>query len=363
MKIYINGRFLTQSITGVQRYAREVVETMDILLSNSGTELKNEYQILVPRNTDIKIRLNKITIREVGFLQGHLWEQFELPAYAHAHLLINFCNVAPIFKKKQMVTIHDASIYMQQNNFSKLFKMWYKIIYKLEIKHSMKIITVSKFSEDELIKYTKIDPNKLSVIYEGTEHIDAVSIDTEFLKKYQLLDKPYALAVSSMDPRKNFSNIIRAMEKLGNDEFNLVIAGGTNPRIFNSINISLPKNVKYLGYVSDEQLKALYKHAFCFVYPSFYEGFGLPPLEAMSVGCPVIVSDRASLPEICGKAAKYCNPDDPTDIANKINQIYRDKERRKQYVKDGLERAKMFSWKQCAKEMLNLCERLATEHK
>ncbi|MDF2792148.1 MAG: glycosyltransferase [Neobacillus sp.] len=350
MKIYINGRFLTQSVTGVQRYAREVVLQLD-RITNQKEYRNNEIVILTPKNCTQRMNLARIKIKSVGHFNGHLWEQLELPFYSRKGLLVNLCNVAPMFRRNQIVTVHDASVFLPNGNFSYLFKLWYQLIIKLECLLSKNIVTVSKFSRDELIRYVHVKKNKMTVTYEGNEHIKDRDSDDQILEKYVLGKKPYLLAVSSMDPRKNFENVVKAIELLENKNVNFVIAGGTNPHVFKSKNFNFPDNVKYLGYISDEELKALYENAYCFIYPSFYEGFGLPPLEAMTLGCPVIISDRASLPEIFDDAALYCKPEDPIDIKEKIDYLFKHEEVRNELKEKGIEKAAHYSWYNCAEEL------------
>jgi glycosyltransferase involved in cell wall biosynthesis len=357
VKIFINGRFLSQSITGVQRYAREVVKSIDSLLNDPKWSKNYDVILVAPNNVSSDLDLKNIEIKKVGKLTGHLWEQLELPWFTKNKFLLNLCNVGPAFKRNQFVTIHDASVYLKENNFSRVFKVWYKFLYAMEVRFSKMIITVSNFSKVELIKYTHVDPQKILVTYEGNEHLKQLNSDNRILKKNGLIQKTYILAVSSMDPRKNFRNIIRAVQECKSNSFEVVIAGGTNPKIFNTKNeIGFLHNVKYLGYVTDKELKSLYEHTACFVYPSYYEGFGIPPLEAMASGCPVIVSNRASLPEICKQAALYCDPDDPKSIADKINMLIKDEKLRNQYRDLGKKRAESFTWMKCSINILNAVE-------
>lgn len=351
MNIYINGRFLTQSITGVQRYAIEVVKAMDMLISSNIIPNDLNFTVLVPKNIFQVLHLKNIKVKRVGFLKGHLWEQLELPLFSRNNLLINLCNTGPAFKKNQIIVIHDMAVFLNEINFSFLFKTWYRILFKIEGRFSKKIVTVSHFSCSEIIKYIHVNPEKIEVIYEGNEHIKNRKMDSEILEKYVLNKRPYLLAVSSLDPRKNFKNILKALDKIEKIDFDVVIAGGTNPKIFKNNQFDFTNKVKYLGYVSDEQLKALYNNASGFIYPSFYEGFGLPPLEAMTLGCPVIVSNRTSLPEICGDSAIYCNPDDPKDIAKKIDELFKNKTMRNYYKNKCVKRASLFSWDDCANSM------------
>jgi glycosyltransferase involved in cell wall biosynthesis len=355
-KIYINGRFLTQSITGVQRFALEFVKALDKLIGIGNIGKKFKFVILTPRDIINDIKLNNIKVIPVGKLKGHLWEQLELPFYSRGELLVNLCNTGPLLKGKQIVTIHDAAVYSKPEGFTKMFVYWYKFLFRVLSIFARRIVTVSEFSKKELTHYCRIMQNKISVVSEGWQHIQQIDSDLDVLQKYEISPKQYLLAVSSLNPNKNFQGIVRAIDWLEGVGANIIVTGGTNPKVFNSSKGSLPNNVKYIGYVTDEELKALYEGALGFIYPSFYEGFGLPPLEAMACGCPVIVSNVASLPEVCGNAVLYVDPYSPMDIAEKIKLILSDDRLREALRTKGLKRAKIFSWEKSAKEMLKVIE-------
>ncbi len=308
------------------------------------------FVLLAPKDTKHELRLKHIQLRYVGYFTGHLWEQFELPFYTRGTLLINLCNTASLLKRNQIVTIHDAVVFGSPQAYSFMFRLWYQFLWKSLGVVAKTIITVSSFSEKELSKYCVKNSGKLQVIYEGKEHIFALNSNDKILEKYDLEDKRFVLAVSSLNPNKNFRSIVQAIALLSDINFDVAIAGGANPKIFCQLPIPFPSNIKYLGYVSDGELRALYEHASCFVYPSFYEGFGLPPLEAMACGCPVIVSNAASLPEVCDDAALYCDPNSPKDIAEKIVLLMNNTTLREDLRRKSLERAKLFSWEKCARE-------------
>ncbi|TVY01126.1 glycosyltransferase family 4 protein [Cohnella terricola] len=353
-KVYINARFLTQSVTGVQRYAIELVKSIDCLIDRGelGTgELT--FILLTPPSQIQQINLKHIQIRKVGFLEGHLWEQFELPFYARNGLLINLCNTAPILKINQIITIHDVSVYAVPQTYSLAFRAWYKLLFRIAGTTSKRIITDSQFSKQEIVRYCKIKPSKIQSIYLGKEHIHDQDLDLNYIAKIKG-QKSFILAVSSMSPNKNFRSIIRAIELMDEPDFDIVIAGGTNPKVFGSSDPLDLSDYRYLGYVNDSELRALYESADCFIYPSYYEGFGLPPLEAMASGCPVIVSDAASLPEVCGDAALYCDPHSPKNIAEKIRQLMNDPDLRDKLRTKGLKRAKQFTWEKCASETMTV---------
>lgn len=359
IKIFINGRFLTQRITGVQRYAHEVLKAIDTLLVQG--EIKEiSFEILTPKTEITSGSYQSIPIRKVGYLKGHFWEQIELPFYTKNNLLINLCNTAPIVKLKQLVVIHDAAVYANPSNFSFLFRTWYRILLKVLVTFSFQVITVSHNSKSEIIKYCGEAKRDIKVIYEGAEHVKRYMNKDLTINKQS--DKPYVLAVSSINPNKNFKSIIQAIRYLHYNgftaEIELVIAGATNNKIFHQALEELPNWVKCIGYVTDAELISLYENANCFIFPSFYEGFGLPPLEAMACGCPVIVSNTSSLPEVCGDAVLYCNPYEYQDIAEKILLLIHNKELREIFKQKGMIRAQQFTWQQCAKEIIDVLKTL-----
>jgi glycosyltransferase involved in cell wall biosynthesis len=355
--VYINGRFLTQEITGVQRYALEVIKSLDYMLG-IGEISKNKYSVtlLIPRHVKYKPKLKHIHVKSIGRLKGHIWEQSELLYYSRNGLLLNLCNSGPIFKSNQIITIHDAAVYAIPHTFSLTFRTWYKFLLKRLAAHSKRVITDSNFSKKEIIKHTRISAEKVRIIYLGKEHLLNIEMDNSILLKHNLKHESFILAVSSMNPNKNFQSIVKAIKILGNNNIEVVIAGGRNSKVFGQLNNMLSANVKELGYITDNELKSLYENALCFVYPSFYEGFGLPPLEAMACGCPVIVSNAASLPEVCGDAALYCDPHSPEDIADKIFKLINNKELRDSLSEKGLKRSKQFTWEKCAEETMEVIE-------
>lgn len=337
MKYYINGRFLTQRITGVQRYAREMTLALDQLLQEKPSD-HSEYTILAPKNIIDRLPCKRIQFKVCGHLSGHLWEQIELPYYAKDGYLLNFCNCAPLIKKNQAVTIHDAAIAAFPSAYSWKFRLWYRILYTVLGKRLNTIFTVSNFSRSELNKYFGIPKEKIHVTYNGVEHLKAIQPDDRILAK---IPKDYVLAVSSQNPTKNFKLVLEAAEQLPDIYF--VIAGGSNAKVFNGKDKRALPNVQYVGYVSDQELVSLYRHAMVFVYPSLYEGFGIPPLEALLNGCPVIVSNQASLPEICGDRVDYCNLKNTKSLVSKIIDIALKKKPAIQHLEKQIQ--ERYSWK------------------
>ena len=359
-QVFLNGRFLNQPVTGVQRYALELIKGIDRLLEVSA-DLRNRFSItlLVPSNLQQVPALSYIKVKQVGRFTGQLWEQLELPFYSRNGLLVGFCNTGPLLKQNQIVTFCDASVYRIPEAYSLLFRLWYRTLYSIISRRTKRLLTISCFSRDELATCCGIKPEKFTVVSPGVDHCNWGN-DTETIPAGALcsIDKPFILAVSSMSLHKNFRALVKAVTFLDDTDFDVIIAGGSNPAIFKTLDVSCHKTVKYVGYVNDDELKSFYSRATCFVYPSLYEGFGLPPLEAMSNGCPVIVARAGALPEVCGDAALYFDPLNPLDIADKIKLVMSDVNLRENLKKKGLERAKKFTWDKSAQETLSVIEKV-----
>lgn len=353
-KIYINARFLTQTITGVQRYALELVKEIDAMIEQGEIDSSQyEFCLLSPSNIVTQPDFKHVRHKVVGKLKGHLWEQLELPFHAKNGLLINLCNTGPAFNKNQIVTIHDAAVFNYPNAFSFAFRSWYKFLMVRLGKTSKKIITVSHFSKGELMQHCKIAEHKLAVTHLGIDHIHRKKAAEGTKEKYGI-KSPYILAVSTMNPYKNFNLIFDVLPEIEAHHLNVVIVGSKNSKVFGEQAWAESDAVNWVGYVTDEELKALYEDAAGFIFPSLYEGFGLPPLEAMATGCPVIVSSRASIPEVCGDAVLYFDPNSPKEAASRLIEITSDPDLSQQLSYKGKHHSGLFSWNKCAKDTVNI---------
>jgi len=285
-----------------------------------------------------------------GHLTGHLWEQMELPLQSTESVLLNLCNSGPLAIRRQLAVIHDVGVLATPASYSFAYRSWHRCLMSGLMKRAAVIATVSKFSADDIARYLGKRKNGVELIYEGGEHILRENADRGILARLNLSNRPFVLVVGSLSPNKNLSNVVRAAELIQDLGVTIVAAGGSNTRVFGDV----PGGTGHLvaaGYVSNAELRALYESAACFLFPSFYEGFGLPPLEAMNCGCPVIVSNRASMPEICGDAAVYCDPVSPLDIATQLRRVLTSEALRQEMRENGQLRAKQFSWAAAAKQL------------
>lgn len=361
-RLAINGRFLSQSITGVQRYAREIVVGLDRLLVGNSFPRGMEAVLLLPPDIDpahelLNGSLRRIKPIHVGSHTGQMWEQYDLPRAAGGDLLVNLCNSAPLLHRRQIVCIHDAAVKAQPKNYSLAFRIWYHLLHGTLTRSARRIFTVSEFSADEIARCYGADRRGIAVVPNAAEHMAAVLPDPQVLRRHGLVPGGYVFALGGNSRTKNVAAVARALHRIGDPRPKLVVAGHASTRIFSGkgtdggdaedLGISV-------GKLSDGELKALYQNALCFVFPSLYEGFGIPPLEAMTCGCPVIVSPLASLPEVCGTAALYADPFNPGDIADKIVRLRDEPSLSLQMRSDGYQRAKFFSWANSAQRLLGV---------
>jgi glycosyltransferase involved in cell wall biosynthesis len=353
-KIVINGRFLTQRMVGVQRFAIEVIKVIDGLIeSGEYAALKGRVEILAPAAArDFPLR--HIPVRRCGIGGSYFWEQLMLPFYARGKLLLNFCSLGPVVTRDQIVVIHDATPKARPQNFSRLFCFLYNFLIPRLCKRARAIGTVSEFSRSELGKWYGADTGKITVCYVGADHISRIVPDHSIIERLGLKGRKFFLGVGAGN-NKNAETVIAAMQKAGLDDALLMVTGYRNAKV-NGQEVKIDSdNLRPTGYVSDEQLRSLMEHALALVSPSRYEGFGLPPVEGMVVGCPAIVSNTPAMVEICGDAALHCDADDIDGLARLLRLVHDDPARRAELIAAGKARAARYTWDATARVLLGLC--------
>ena len=347
--LFVNARFLTQHITGVQRYAIEISKQLKI-------KLRDGVVFLSPKNIVHNEIARNLGVRVIGKNSGHIWEQLDLPVYIKREgspLLLNLANTAPVFYKNKICVVHDIAYERFPQTFDWKFRLFYKFLIPKILKNSRKIMTVSKFSRNEISQLYGIQSDRIDIVYN--------SVNTTFKNIRTENKEKYILAVSSLHYQKNFHSLIEAFDGLGDENIKLFLVGEINKN-FTNLNllekIKNNTNIIFIGRVSDEELTRLYSNAICFVFPSFYEGFGIPPLEAQSCGCPVVCSNAASLPEIYGDSVVYFNPYNVEDMRGKIQMVLNDENLQNELRAKGFENIKRFSWEESAQKIINLVNKL-----
>lgn len=365
MRIGIDARFFGPHAKGLGRYTQKLVEWLE------KTDTQNDYVIFLRRENFYEFLPQNPRFRKV--LADYRWytlaEQIFFPFVIRRQKvdLMHFphFNVPIFYFRPFVVTIHDLILqHFSTRRASTLgwLKYWlknlaYKIIIHSALKRAKKIITVSQYVKREIIKYFKIMPDKIALTYEGAADGMNDGQAPDF-KKYAIT-KPFLLYVGNAYPHKNLERLVEGFEiltKKYNQDLQLVLVGG-NDYFFQRLEKEKPaERIVFAGFVSEDELPSFYKSAAVYVFPSLCEGFGLPPLEAMSYGLPVVSSDATCLPEILGEAAVYFNPLEPQTMAEKINLVLTDEKLRRDLIAAGRERIKRFSWKKMAEDLLVIYE-------
>jgi glycosyltransferase involved in cell wall biosynthesis len=323
--------------SGVDRYAYNIVQELDGLCAGKDIEI-----LIPPHVSNVPEYKN---IKKVFAKSGKFWTQGVFGTYARLHgcVPVNLCNEVSVIAPKGIVCLHDVcyaeseELFPQIKDYPRDEIDWFNKIYQRIKKKAEQIITVSEFSKGRIVDRLGIARNKIAVIGNGWQHFSEVKQDENVLEKYSLQEKSYFFTVSSPNKNKNLSWVLECAK--ANPEETFVVAGKNLERIIESEEC---QNVIYIGFARDEQMKTLMAHCKAFIFPSYYEGFGIPPLEALSTGCRIIVSDRASLPEIFGDSAVYISPDDPyVNLAELLAQK----------VSDGREILERYSWKNSARKL------------
>jgi glycosyltransferase involved in cell wall biosynthesis len=340
--VVVNGRFAAKRVTGVQRYAQEIV-----------SRLGDRCQVL-PSNRE--------------GIHGHRWEQASLPLMCRNRLLWSPCNTGPLLVRRQVVTIHDMAFIDTPDCFGRAFAAWYRYLIPRLARRVRRVVTVSQYSRTRIAELTKLDSDQIDVVPNGVDPrfkpTDEQAVD-DMRRQYDL-QGPYVLVLGSVQPRKNLETLIKAWRIVAEKrkDLTLAIAGAADLSLYGTegFDASALPQVKRLGYVDDAALPALYTGSEAFVFPSIYEGFGLPPLEAMACGAAVISSNATSLPEVVGDAGMMVSPKDTEAMADAILRVTGDPVLRRLLGVSGQRRAAEFTWESAAQQIWNVLQKAAEEN-
>lgn len=333
--IICNTRNLQHHLTGVQRYTREILKHIDLPIDQIAPE------------TPLK------------GMRGHLWEQFILPRKIGANLLWSPSNTGPIVVEKQAVTIHDLSPLDHPEWTTKKFSSWYRFLIPQLLRKVRLILTVSDYSRDRIDYYCPGTYKKIVVTPLGADKEFSKKNQAEIasaLNAVQLPTPHYFITVGSLEPRKNLSTLLKSWEQISSQipkDIWLVLVGAIGEKdIFAHQSYSrLPDRVFLAGHVTDALLPALYSGALASVYVSLYEGFGLPALEAISCGTPLIHSNTTSIPEVIGASGLGVNPLDAAEIGEAMRLLADNAELRQKLSMSGLKQSTLFGWEKTAKRV------------
>jgi len=358
--VVFNGRFLAQVHTGVQRYAAETLKALDGLLQEQpACRAALRCRLAVPPDA-AELPLQHIPRVVVRGGRGHVWEQAALAWHARSDYLVNFNYSAPLLKRRQLVTVHDATVRAMPQAFTAAYRAVHNTLVGVLGRTVADLMTVSDFSRRELAEHFGLKRQDILVGHEGGEHAVAAADDAAVLARHGLASGGFILGVGSVKPNKNFALLGQAMQYLPDYPLPVAVAGARDIGIFQGAPVSSDR-FRFLGFVPDDELAALYRHAAWFVFPSWYEGFGLPAVEAMANGCPVLAARAASIPEVCGEAALYFDPRRPQELAALLQRVLREPALRPALQAAGRRRLVHHTWRANARVLLNrLLQRVAS---
>jgi len=343
--VVVNARILSSVLTGVQRYTLELLSRFD-----------DRVRTFAP-----KARLDGV--------RGHLWEQIVLPRRLKGELLFSPGNTGPLAVRRQVITVHDVVPLDHPEWLNPQFAAWYRFLVPSLVRRVRRVIAISEFTRKRLLERTGVEPEKIVVIPNGVDARFHPRSEEDVRRVRDALGIPtahYVLSLGSLEPRKNLHRLLQAwgliQAEVPEDVWLIVAGAKGKPLVFRDVSFDrLPPRVYLTGHVPDEHLPALYSGALAFVYVSVYEGFGLPPLEAMASGTPTLTSNQTALPEVVGDAGLMVDPYEVEAIAWEIKRLVEDSVLRAGLRKKGLERAKQFSWDKTAELTWKVLQEAAQE--
>ncbi|MFW6055558.1 MAG: glycosyltransferase family 4 protein [Thermodesulfobacteriota bacterium] len=337
----VNTRILQHPLTGVQRFVKSVLFYLP------------ELDRLAPK-------------KPLSGIRAHAWEQAVLPFQVKSRLLWSPVPSGPLAVRKQVVTVHDLVPLDNPEWLNPAFAAWYRFLLPRLLRRAEHLIAISGFTRSRLVKRLNLDPEKISIVANGVDkrfNPQARKTTPEAGQRLDLPGPDYILALGSLEPRKNLPRLLMAWKHILPGlpaSFWLVIAGGQGQKsVFRAVDFAdIPERVYWTGYVPDELLPGLYAGARIFVYPPIYEGFGLPVLEAMACGCPVVCSHGGALPEVAADAAMLVDPFSVRDIARALHALVDSRELRQDLQAKGLQQSSRFSWEKTAAQTRAILRRV-----
>lgn len=356
-QVFVNGRFLTQRPSGMQRWAEQMLVALDARLAARQSPASWEpVVVLRPPGEGRTPPFRRIQIRTIGRRGGHLWEQTTLAREARSGVLVNLLSSGPLGHRRMVSTFHDAAVLRHPKHFSLAYGLLHRTLRPLLARRSRRLLTVSRFSAGELAETLKVGRDRFAVAPNAAEHILTAPADPGVLERQGLARGAYGLCVGNQTANKNVAAAIGAFLALDRPGLKLVIVGAGEARIFGDHALAEDPRIVSAGFLSDGELRALYENAAFLCFPSRYEGFGIPVVEAMALGCPVIASNAAAIPETAGDAALLVAPDDIEGFRAAMARVLDEPGLADDLRRRGLERARTFSWDRSAAVLEDLLE-------
>jgi glycosyltransferase involved in cell wall biosynthesis len=358
-RLAINGKFLIAGSTGVHRVAEQLIRQLE----RHGGEFEGLFEksprVVAPPNLHHR-SLGAFEVERGGIFRGQLWEQLDLPRLTRPDLLLNLCNLGPMASKAAITMIHDAQAFNTPDSYSWAFAKWYRTVLPVLGTRHARILTVSEFSANQLARFGVARRDHISVVPNGVDHLFAYESRPEIISRLALVPRKFVVGLANVQTHKNIGLLLRAFSASEVAELKLVLVGASRREEFDALGHSPLPNVVFAGRISDGELRALLESALCVGFPSTTEGFGLPPLEGMILGCPAILAPCGALTEVAGEGALFAAPDDPRQWIGAIRRLVDEPGHWAEYSRAGRERAAIFTWKRAGEKLASVIREVAT---
>ena len=352
-RLAINGKFLGARPTGVHRVAEQLI----LQLAHRRDELAELFPaapcIIAPK-TPCGTKSVSFEIERGGLFRGQLWEQLDLPRLADRDLLLNLCNLGPMASTAAITMIHDAQTFITPDSYSWAFANWYRQVLPVLGRRHARIAAVSHYSAAQLVRFGVAEADRISVIPNGADHLLGYDARPQIKQRLQLAERRFVVALANLQTHKNIGLLLKAFSAPALGALTLVLVGADDRGRFEARGHVIPSNVVFAGRVDDGELRALLESALCVAFPSTTEGFGLPPLEGMTVGCPAVLAPCGALPEVGGEAALYAAADDPRQWVDAIGALAGSQDTWQRYSLAARQRAGLFTWDRAGDKLIEV---------
>jgi glycosyltransferase involved in cell wall biosynthesis len=350
-RVVFNGKFRAGGLNGVHRVATRLIAEVDALLAHAPSGGDPPFALIVPQGCAAGLDLAAIDLIEDDEPASQAWEHWRLPKLAAGGLLVNLANLSPIAHRPKVTMLHDAQFLRADSSYPWRQRLGYRLLTPLMARSSTQVLTVSAFSGRELGRGGVIDARSAQVLHNGADHIHEVGADHTVLDRLGIAARGYALLFGSPKAYKNNAVVFEAFADGALSPLRLVIVG-PGRAVLEAAGLSPPADAVFAGPCADAALRALYENAEALLFPSRTEGFGLPPVEAMLCGCPVIAAPCGAVPEICGDAVAYAGPDDAAAWRAALGSLAAGP--RADLVAAGQARAARYTWAKAGQTLFDL---------
>jgi glycosyltransferase involved in cell wall biosynthesis len=356
-RLFLNGKFYSGAMNGVHRVADRLLRELDALAGAGGRPAQWDMRLLVPQADHWAPSFQ--AIRKVPQRLGHsqLWEQMILPFAARSGALASFANLAPKGHSRKLTMVHDAQFRLSPESYPAKLRFGYRALIPRGARSSRVVLTVSDYARDSLMTFGIADSERTAVLYNGADHIHETAAHEGFLASHGLCSGGYCVLFGSTARYKNLAVVFAAFRREALSDMHLVVIGSSRATL-EAAGLSPPPQAIFVGPIDDAALRALYESAHCLVYPSRTEGFGLPPVEAMLCGCPVVAAPAGAVPEICQDAILYAGMDDAAGWSAQILALGEDRGLRAAKIACGRARASAFTWRAAGVRLAGLLQPL-----